>query len=183
MAVGGAVHVTVARHLREDGRARDCGASRVAAHDGALFVADVANAKAVDEAKRVLARDALERCPQRFEVGSVQPARVDTAHAPDYDRRLGGGAQDERVELLAPLLGVLLRVVETRERTPLRQRQLLDVEQNRRCDKWPSERPAAGLVRSGYEAPAERPVERKQAPAGARRLLLRGSRSGRAASR
>jgi hypothetical protein len=183
MTIGGAPHVAVARDLREHRSSGDRGARRVAADDRALLVADVAEAKAIDEADRMLARDAFERCAERLEVRAVQPARVDAADAANHDRRLRRGAEDERVELLAPGLGVLLRVVQPREGAALRKRQLLEIEQDRSCDERTCERAAAGLVCARYVAPAERSIEREEATAGPRRPLPRGCRSGLAASR
>jgi hypothetical protein len=183
MTIGGAPHVAIARHLGEHGSGSDRGARRVAADDRTLLVADVAEAKAVDEADRILARDAFEGAAKRFEVRAVQPTRVDPAHAADDDRRLGRRAEDERIELLAPGLGVLLRVVQPRERAPFRERQLLEIEQDRCCDERTCERAAAGFVGARYVAAGERSVEGKEATAGPRGAFLRGCRSGLAASR
>src|SRR4029453_18772110 len=107
-------------------------AARVAADQGALLMAEVAHAETVDEADTALARDALERRAQRLEVGVVEAAAVDPARAANDDRRLRGGPQHERVELLASGLGVLLGVVQTRERAAVRQGQALEVEQHGR---------------------------------------------------
>src|SRR3954470_13603768 len=96
MAVRRAPHVAVACHLREHRRGGDRGAGPIAADDGALLVADVAKAKAVDEADRVLARDALEGGAERLEVRTMQAARVDPSHAADDDRRLRRRAENER---------------------------------------------------------------------------------------
>ena len=56
--------------------------------------------------------DAAHRVAQRGQVGLVQPAGVDAAHAARDDHDAGGAAQHERVQLLARLDGVLLGVVE-----------------------------------------------------------------------
>ena len=81
---------------------------------------------------------------------------------------LRGGAQHQRVQLLAPGLGVLLRVVQPRERTPVRERELLQVEQHRRRHERAREGAAAGLVGAGHEAAPSDAVEREQPPAGPR---------------
>jgi hypothetical protein len=116
MDLGGTAHVAVARDLREDRSARDRRALGVAVDDRLLLVLERADAEAVDEADGVVASDAAKCCLQCLEVRAVKPAGVDAADAPDDDCRLRGGAEDERVELLAPRLVVLLRVVEARER-------------------------------------------------------------------
>ena len=62
MALGGPAHVAVARDLGEHRGRRDRGAAAVAVDDGALLVAEVADAEAVDQADAVLAGDAAARC-------------------------------------------------------------------------------------------------------------------------
>jgi hypothetical protein len=75
---------------------------------------------------------------------------------------------------------VLLRVVQSRERTPIREREPLQVEQDSRGDEGTGERAASGLVCAGDEAPLERAVEGEEAAAAARRA--RAFRLGPAAS-
>ena len=58
-----------------------------------------------------------------------------------------------------PELGVLLRVVQPRERAAIRQRQPLEIEQDGRSDQRAGERAPSGLVGPGYEAPFERAIE------------------------
>jgi hypothetical protein len=183
MTVRRATHVAITRHLGENGGRRDRSTGRVAPDDCALLVADVPQTKPVDQADRVLARDAFERRSQRLEVRPVQAACVDSADASDHDRRLRGRAQHERVQLLTAGLGVLLGVVQTSQRAALGEGQLLEIEEDRCGDKRAGERPATSLVSPGNEAPIERPVEREKTSAGASGTLLRGCRSGRAASR
>jgi hypothetical protein len=75
---------------------------------------------------------------------------------------------------------VLLGVVEAAEAAALGQREPLQVEEHRRRDQRPGERPPARFVRAGYEAPLERAVEGEQspparrAPPGTARLGCRG---------
>jgi hypothetical protein len=183
MAARGAPHVAIPCHLREDGSSRDRGARRVTADDGPLLEADVAKPEAVDEADGLFARHALQRGPERLEVRSVEAASVDTAHAAHDDRGLRRGTQNKRVELLTTGLGVLLRIVQPRQRASLRQRQLLEIEEDGRRDQRPGEGAAARLVGAGYETATERAVEGEEAAACARRALLRGCRCGLAASR
>jgi hypothetical protein len=183
MAARGAPHVAIPCHLREDGSCRDRGARRVTADDGPLLEPDVAKPEAVDQADGLFARYALQRRPERLEVRSVEAARVDAAHAAHDDRGLRRGTQNERVELLAAGLGVLLRVVEASERASLGQRQLLEVEENGGRDKRPREGATARFVGTGYETAPKRAVEGEEAAPCARRPLLRGCRCGLAASR
>jgi hypothetical protein len=116
----------------------------------------------------------------------VQSAGVDPAHAARDHACLRGGAHDERIELFAPRLGLLLRVVEARQRPAFAERQALEVEQDRRRGQGAGERAAAGLVGAGDEATTEIPVEREQLPPGVARSLapfLRGCRLAWGASR
>jgi hypothetical protein len=113
----------------------------------------------------------------------VETARVDTAHAAHDDRGLRRGTKHQRIELLTAGLGVLLRVVQPRERAPLGQRQLLEIEEDGRRDQRPGEGAAAGLVGAGYKTAPKRSVKGEEAAACARRPLLRGCRCGLAASR
>jgi hypothetical protein len=53
----------------------------------------------------------------------------------------------------------LLRVIQPRERTTVRQRQTLDVEQDRSRDQRAREAPPSRLVRSCDEATAELTIE------------------------
>jgi hypothetical protein len=112
----------------------------------------------------------------------VQAPRVDAAHAAHDDRGLGRSTQYKRVELLTAGLGVLLRVVESRERAPVGERQLLDVEEDRGGDERPGETAAARLVRAGYVAALERAVIGEEPPARSA-AALRACRCGLGASR
>jgi hypothetical protein len=103
----------------------------------------------------------------------VQAAPVDPADAARDDDRLRRRPHDQRVELLAAGLGVLLRVVEPRERAPVRQRQPLDVEQDSGGEQRPRQATAPGFVGTRDEAVAELAVEREQPAAAA----LRGPRA------
>jgi hypothetical protein len=89
----------------------------------------------------------------------VEPARVDAAHAADHDRRPRRGAKDERIELLATGLVVLLRVVQACERAAVGQRQALEIEQDGGRDERPGEAAAPRLVGTSDEALPERPIE------------------------
>jgi hypothetical protein len=157
--LGGAAHVAVTRHLGEDRGRGDSGALGVAVDHCPLLVAHRADPEAVDEADRLFARNLLERCPERLEVGPVESARVDAAHAAHHDRRLRRRPEDERVEPLAARLVVLLGVVQPGERAAVGQRQAVEVKQDRGRDERPGEAAAAGLVSTRDEAPLERPIE------------------------
>ena len=102
---------------------------------------------------------------QRREVRHVQPALVDPAHAARRHRDLGGDPQDARVELLAPLLGVLLGVVQRGQRPQVGQPDPLVVEQHRGGHQRPGQAAAPGLVGAGHEAAPERAVVGEQAAA------------------
>ena len=92
-----------------------------------------------------------------------RPRAVDSAHAARDDHRASGGAQHERVELLARLRGVLLGVVEAGQRAPVGQGQALEVEQHGRRHQRAREPAAAGLVGAGDVAAADVAVEGEQA--------------------
>ena len=184
VALGGAAHVAVAGDLCQHGGRRDRGTARVAADHRAVLEAKPRDAKAVDKAQRLVARHAVERRAQRLKVRHVEPARVDAARAARHDRGPRRGPQDERVELLPARLGVLLGVVQVGERAPVRQRQAVEVEQDRGRDERPGERTPAGLVGPCDEAPLEGAVEGEQLAAAAwPRARSRAFRLGRAASR
>jgi hypothetical protein len=189
----GAVHEPVARDLRDDRRGRDGGAGGVAVDDRALLVAEVGHREAVDQAEGARPRDAEQRVAQRGEVGAVQAAAVDAAHAPRHRVDLDGGAQDEREQPLTGLDVVLLGVVQRAERADVGDRERLEVEEDGRGDERTGEAAAAGLVGPGDPADAQPAVELEQAPAGAALGLaapprgaglgLRGGRCGWGASR
>jgi hypothetical protein len=106
----------------------------------------------------------------------MEAARVDPPDAADNDRGLRGGSQHERVELLAPGLGVLLGVVQARQRAPVRQRELLEVEEDGGCDERPRETATPGLVSTRDVAAVERAVVGEQAAARTGRTPLRACR-------
>jgi hypothetical protein len=76
---------------------------------------------------------------------------------------------------------VLLGVIQAGERTTLREREPVEVEQHGGCHEGTREGAAAGLVGSRDEAALEGTVESEELPAG--RLLLRACRCDSAASR
>jgi hypothetical protein len=78
---------------------------------------------------------------------------------------------------------VLLGVVQPRERTPLRERETIQVEEDCRSDERTGERSATGLVRAGDEAALEAAIEGEELPPPRLATALRACRSGRAASR
>ena len=93
----------------------------------------------------------------------MQPALVDAAHAARRHGDAHRRADHERVEHLA-LLGVVhLRVVEARERAHLARRQPLVVEQHRGGDERPGKAATPGLVGAGHEPVPQLPVEPEQA--------------------
>ena len=170
VALGGAAHVAVAAHLCQHRCGRDGRAPAVAVDHGALLEAELGHVEAVDQADRAGQRHSEQRGPQGLEVGLVQPAAVDAAHAARHDHRARRRPHHQRVELLAGLGGVLLRVVQAGERPAVREREPVEVEQDRGGHERPGERAAAGLVGARHEAAADLAVEGEQAApvAGAR---------------
>src|SRR5262249_31358721 len=173
----------------------DRGAACVAVDDRGVLDAAVGKPEAVDEARSAVDRDALEAAGERRDVGHMQPAAVDPGRATDRDSYAGGLLEHPRVERLALLGRLRLRVVEPGERAP---RALalegVVVEQDARSNQRARERAAPGLVGPGDEPRPVAAVEAEQARRSARRrgtalaLLplrrgLRGSRFGRGASR
>ena len=148
-------HEAVARDLGDHGGGGDRGARRVAADDLALLEAGRRHREAVRQADAALDADAAQGVRQRRQVRHVQPALVDPAHAARRDRDLGRGAQDARVELLAPLRGVLLGVVERGQRAQVGQRRAA------RSRTAPRPRPAA---RPGSRARPRRRPRRSGTP-------------------
>ena len=122
--------------------------------------------EAVRQAQAAGAADAGQHVAQRGEVGLVQAALVYPAHAARRDGHARGGAEHARVEGLARLLGVLLRVVQRGERAQVAQGQALVVEQHRGGDERAGEAAAARLVGARHEAGAEGAVEAEEARAG-----------------
>ena len=82
----------------------------------------------------------------------MQSASIDPARAADDDRGPGGSAQDERVELLAALFRVLLRVVQASQGAARGEREPIVVEEDRRGHQRPGEGSASRLVCAGHEA-------------------------------
>ncbi len=128
MAVGHAPHVAVAGDLGEHRGGGNRCALGVTTDDGTMLVAEVRELEAVHQAQGIVAGDAAKRSSQPGDVRDMKAARVDAAHATHNYRRLRGGPQDERVELLAGRFGVLLGVVQPCERAAVREREALDVE-------------------------------------------------------
>ena len=157
-------HVPVARDLRQDRGGRYRGTAAVAVDHRPLLVLERGDVEAVDEADRARSRHPLQRGAQGVEVGHVKAAGVDAAHAARDDGGRAGGPHHQRVELLAGLLGVLLGVVEARQRAPVRERQPLEVEQHGASHERSGQGAAARLVGSGDPARSDLPVEREQAP-------------------
>jgi len=178
-----AAHVAVARHLGEDRRSGDGRTPRVAADDSPLLDLEVGDAEAVDQAQRVLAPQAAESGSQRLEIRHVEAAGVDPTRATDDDRCSGRGAHHERIQLLAAGFGVLLRVVQVRQRPARGEGEAVEVEQDRRRDERARERAPPGLVGTGDEAPLERAIEGEQLPAAPLRARLRAFRFALEASR
>ena len=113
VAVGGAAHVAVARDLGEDRGRRDRRAAGVAADHGALLVAEVGR-RGSRRPGRARPSHATPRSAERSasRLVTCRPRASIAAHAAERPRHPRGGAQDERVELLAAGLGVLLGVVQ-----------------------------------------------------------------------
>jgi hypothetical protein len=102
----------------------------------------------------------------------VEAAGVDPPGAAANHGRTAGGAKDQRVELLPSFLGVLLRIVEARERSTIREREALEIELDGGRDERACEAAAARLIGARYEAPLERAIEGKESPAAARSRRL-----------
>ena len=169
-------HVAVAGHLGDDRGGGDRGAGGVAVDDRALGTPEVRHREAVHEA-RDLARhtvgDTAQRVAQRGEVGVVQAAGVDPAHAARDDRDPRRAAQHQRVELLARLGGVLLGVVQRASARISRGGERLVVEQHAGGHQRPRQTAAAGLVRTRHQSHAEAAVEGEQPPAARARRARR----------
>ena len=174
----GVAHEAVARDLGDDRGGGDRRARRVAVDDRALLAAEVRHREAVEQAQHLAADavgDAARRVAQRREVGLVQAARVDAAHAARDDDDPRGGAHHERVERLARLDGVLLGVVERAEQAQLARGQRLVVEQHPGRHQRPGQAAATGLVGAGDQPEAEAAVEGEQPPAAAARRARAGA--------
>ena len=102
--------------------------------------------------------DLQQRLAERGEVGLVQAAAVDAAGAAGDDRDARGDPQHDRVERLARLFGVLLGVVEQRERADVARTEAVVVKEHGRRDQRAGQAAATGLVGAGDEAHAERAV-------------------------
>src|SRR5918998_6738455 len=164
----GAAHVAVAGDLRDDRGGGDGGGGRVALDDRALLVADVTDGEAIGQADAAGARDADQRVPEGREVRPVQSARVDRTRATRDDADLDRCAHDDRKQLLANLVRVLLGVVEPAQRAQLARRQRLDVEQHAGRDERAREASATRLVGARDPPHAKAAVVREQpATAGA----------------
>jgi hypothetical protein len=124
--------------------------------------APLAQAEAVAEADRAGHGDSLEAARQRVEVGVVQAAGVDPAHAADRHRHPRHRPDHARVELLTLLGAALFGVVEHAERPAVAHRQPLVVDQHPGGDQRPRERAAPGLIGAGDEPRAQLAVELEQ---------------------
>ena len=105
----------------------------------------------------------------------MKAARVDAAHAARDDHAFAAARMHERVELLAPRLGVLLGVVQPREGAPVGEREPLEVEQHGGRDERAGERAPARLVRPGDEAALE--ASGRKRTGGGRCAAARGARA------
>ena len=98
---------------------------------------------------------------------TCRPLRSIAAGRANGDRHVGRRADNGRVELLALLLALLLRVVQSRQREPLGTADPLEVDQHPGGEQRSGEGPTAGLVHSGHEAAAEGAIEAKSLAGGA----------------
>jgi len=155
-------HVTVTRHLRHDRRGRDRGAPFVAVHHRPVRRRGGTEAKTVDEAGLGRRRQRGEHGAKPGEVRAVQPVSVDLARRNHTYGDLLGAADDRPEELLPPLAGDLLGVVQQRERPHTVVAEAAVVEQDTRDDERPRQRAASRLVGARDEACAEPAVEREQ---------------------
>jgi hypothetical protein len=96
----------------------------------------------------------------------VQATLVDALRAAGDDADLERRPQHDGIERLAALRGVLLGVVERRQRTDLPGAERVQVEQDGGRHERPGQAAPAGLVRSGHEPDAEAAVVLDQPPAG-----------------
>jgi hypothetical protein len=159
-------HQPVARHLRDDRRGGDRRALRVAVDDRRVLRGRRPEAKAVDEARLGRRRQRVQHCPQPGEVGLVQPVAVDVARRDHAHGHLLRALEHASEQVLAQLLGALLRVVQVRERADPVVAQAPVVEQHAGDDERPRERAAARLVGARDEARAEPAVEAEELLAG-----------------
>jgi hypothetical protein len=186
IAIADAVHVAVPGHLGDHRRGGDRRAASVTVDHGPVVKPASRESEAVHEADGSGDRHPLEASPQRGEVGHVQPAPVDAAHAADRHGNARRGAEDGRIERLALLLGALLRIVELSEGATVPETERPVVDQDCGCDQRSGQRASAGLVGTGDEPGPELAIEAKQAsratpPPGCG--ALRRCRLGSAASR
>jgi len=164
MLLGDTVHVAIAGDLGYHRGGSDRGARAIALDHGAVRHRALTQGEAVDQAGGPLARrQSLQRTRQRFDVGHVQAARVDPAHATDDDAHPTRRPQHRRVQLLPLLRPHLLGVVQTPERPPVRAGERLVVEQHRGGNQRPGEAASASLIGTRYLATAETAVEGKEA--------------------
>ena len=147
VALGEPHHQAVARDLGDDGGGRDRRRLLVAVDDVAVL-ARHRQPEAVGDQRRVVRRiELLERPRQGVQVGAVDVPGVDLGHRHHDQRDAQGAAQDRRQQRVARQRRAPLRVVEPRQRTALRERERIGLEQHSRP-------PPAG--RPGRPAPPRR---------------------------
>ena len=160
-------HEAVTRDLGDDRGSCDRCAGGVAVDDRARRPLEPRHREAVQQARnltRDTARDGAERVAQCGEIGLVQAALVNPAHAAADDGDPCRAAQHEREELIASLAGVLLGVVERAQRPHLARADRLVVEHHGSRHQRPGQASAAGLVGAGDEPHAKPAVKREQPP-------------------
>jgi hypothetical protein len=101
----------------------------------------------------------MEHRTQSGEVRDVEAVPVDLAVRDDAHRDSFGAADDGAEELLPPLRGALLRVVEESERADAVIAQRAVVEEDAGDDERACERPASRLVGPGDEPRAKASIE------------------------
>ena len=176
-SVVGAVHVAVARDLRDHRGGGDRRARGVAADHRALLVAEVAgpgsrrSGRRTGHARRARARRAAPRGWSR--AGRARRSRARSARRSPPRR----GAHDHREELLARLGVCCLESLSAASaRTLATAPSALEVEQHRRGDERAGEAAPPGLVGAGDEAGAERAIEVEEPASRWRRLRGRAAR-------
>ena len=162
---GGALHVAIAGDLGDHRGGGDRGAGAIAFDHGPVRHAALAQRETIDKAgSGSIGLQTFERVGERFDVGHVQTALVDTASAAHHDTDPLGSAQHAGKEL-GPLLGVhLLGVVQAGEGAAVGMGKRLVVNQHRRRDQRAGEATAPGLVGAGNPAAVEAAVEGEEAP-------------------
>jgi hypothetical protein len=132
----------------------------IAFDHGAMGNGAIPQREAIDQASHLLAGlQPLQGPGQRFDVGHVQAAIVDTARTAHDDADSACGAEHSRIHLLAPLGLHLLGVVQAGEGTAIGTAERLVVDQHRGGNQRPRKTAPPSLVGTGNLVAAEAAIE------------------------